>query len=266
MPAYDEAEDVLQHLEDIAAMDARLRGAGVNVKWADAVVLDLGAAGGIHAGVVAARVRRLHAADMQDQNVRWNGEFVKLLSEKFNRHGLDLPMSRIEFNVTDAQHLIYRDAWFDVVISINAFEHIQNPALALAEVGRVLKHGGVFYVSFDPLWTADTGSHFSHLVPEPWAHLIMSDAEYVTRMKAAGASTGEIEDFARAMNRWRLSQFKELFEDKAFGIGLNLVWTTSWKGVSKPENMKIEYFDELKKQYSEDDLLTRGLSAVFTRP
>jgi ubiquinone/menaquinone biosynthesis C-methylase UbiE len=265
MPSYDEAEDVRQHLEDVAAMDARLEGAGVKVNWAEATVLDLGAAGGIHAGVVAARAKRLHAADTQDQNVRWNGEFVKLLSEKFSRHGLKLPISRIEFDVADAQFLMYRDGWFDTVVSFNAFEHIQNPALALAEVGRVLKRGGVFYTSFDPLWTADTGSHFSHRVPEPWAHLFLSDAEFIARMTAAGAPEEEVRDFRHAMNRWRLNQFNELFQDKALGSGLNLVWMTSWKGVSKQENMAVDYFDELKKRYSEDELLTRSMSAVFVR-
>ncbi len=246
-------------------MDARLKGAGVNVNWPNATALDLGAAGGIHAGVLAARVKRLNAADTEDQHLRWNGEFVKLLSEKFGRHGFSLPMSRVEFNVTDARQLMYRDEWFDIVVSFNSFEHIQEPGLALREIGRVLKHGGVFYTSFDPIWTADTGSHFSHRVPAPWAHLILSDSEFISEMTNAGAPPSEIEEFKHAMNRWRLSQFTDLFEDRASAFGLSLVWMSSWKGVSESTHMNVEYFESLKQRYSEDELLTRGMSAVLLR-
>jgi ubiquinone/menaquinone biosynthesis C-methylase UbiE len=265
MSVYDEAQDILQHLEDVTTMDERLTGAGVRLNWVEATVLDLGGAGGLHAGILASRARRLHAADMQDQNVRWQGEFVKLLTEKFLRHGVTLPVARLEFNVADAQRLMYRDGWFDLVVSFDAFEHIADPAQALAEVARVLKYGGVFYVTFDPIWTADTGSHFSHRVPEPWAHLRISNDDFVARMTSSGASEDEIRDFRNAMNRWRASQFQELFETKAIALGLGLRWMTSWKGVSKPENLNVDYYEELKAQYSEDDLLTRGMSAIFVK-
>lgn len=91
-----------------------------------------------------------------------------------------LPVDRLEFDVTDAMDLMYRTGWFDFVYSINAFEHIPDPARALAEVGRVLRSGGYAYLSFDPAWTADTGSHFQHRVSEPWAHVLLDD-EFASR-------------------------------------------------------------------------------------
>jgi SAM-dependent methyltransferase len=238
MSLYDEAEDMRQHLDDITSMDTRMQAAGVQVNWHAATVLDLGASGGLHAGVLASRAKRVIAADMEDQHVRWSGEFVRLLSEKFARHGMSLPMARIEFNVADAHQLMYRDNWFDIVVSFNSFEHIHDPEGALREIGRVLKHGGIFYASFDPIWTADTGSHFTHRVPAPWAHLLLSEADFITQMNSGGAPPSEIEEFKKAMNRWRLPRFKLLFESKALDMGLNLVWMTSWKGQTEGDILR----------------------------
>ena len=166
---------------------------------------DIGGGGGVHAALLARRSKRVHSADIIDQQLRYKGEFIKLLVEKLGRYGMDLPVDRIEFNVTDATNLFYREGWFDFVCSINAFEHIADPAKALSEIARALRPGAFAYISFDPIWTADTGNHFQHRVPEPWAHLVLGDAEFTSRMRAAGAEQWELDEYLNAMNgvRWK---------------------------------------------------------------
>jgi SAM-dependent methyltransferase len=228
-------------------------------------VCDVGGGGGLRAGLLAARAKRAHCADVLDQHVRYGGEFLRLLAEKFTRHGHVLPLDRFEFNRTDATRLMYRDGWFDFVCTVNSFEHISDPVRALAEIARVLRPGGHAYVTFDPIWTADTGSHFQHRVPEPWAHLVLDDARFVARMREAGAEDWEVADFLHAMNRHRLPVYERLFDVQAAELGLDVAIRRSWDGAVHPSHLDHPNFAQAQRTYSRDELLTRGMHVVLRK-
>jgi 2-polyprenyl-3-methyl-5-hydroxy-6-metoxy-1,4-benzoquinol methylase len=127
---YDESADFTKHRTQMESMDATIAACGVFVDWPTATVCDVGRGGGL----LASRAKRVHCADVLDQQARYGGEFVKLLAEKLDRHGHHLPVDRFAIDVTDATRLMYRDGWFDFICSVNAFEHIPDPNLALAEM------------------------------------------------------------------------------------------------------------------------------------
>jgi ubiquinone/menaquinone biosynthesis C-methylase UbiE len=54
---------------------------------------------------------------------------------------------RIEWQLEDAQHLKFEDDAFDVVTSLEALEFFTDPKLALSEMIRVLRPGGLLMVS-----------------------------------------------------------------------------------------------------------------------
>src|SRR5215470_4206554 len=118
---YNEAEDLAEHTAQLKSMDAGLAASGVALDWPAAVVCDVGGGGGLRAALLSARVRRSYCADLIDQQARYAGEFVRLLSEKLEQQGHALVIDRFEFNVTDATALLYRDGMFDFVYSFNAF-------------------------------------------------------------------------------------------------------------------------------------------------
>lgn len=260
---YDEAADFAEHRTQIESMDAALAECRVALDWANAVVCDVGGGGGLRAGLLAARAKRAHCADILDQQARYGGEFVKLLAEKLTRHGYELPVDRFEFNVTDATRLMYRDDWFHLVTAVNTFEHISDPTRALAEIARVLRPGAWVYVSFDPIWTADTGSHFQHRVADPWAHLVLDEAQFVARMREAGAEDWEIDDFRWAMNRHRLAFYERLFRKTAAELGLDVALFRAWSGVVHQSHLEHANFRLALKTYTRDELLTRGMTAVL---
>ena len=245
-------------------MDAMLEAAGARVDWGGALVCDMGGGGGLRAAMLAGRARRAYCADVIDQQARYGGEFAKLLAEKLARHGMSLPVDRFEFHVADAMQLIYRDNLFDFVCSVNAFEHIPDPAAAFRELVRVLRPGGHAFVSFDPIWTADTGSHFAHYVPEPWGHLVMDESEFQRRMREAGAQDWEVREFAGAMNRVRLARYRQIL-DGAADAGAKVLFRNSWQGVSEPSHEAHPNLERALKSFSREELMTRGIAFVLRK-
>lgn len=89
------------------------------------------------------------------------GDFSLFLAEKGAKvHGTDFSDSAIdiakaklkgggevEFSVVDAQQMPFQDETFDVIYSCECLEHIPNPELALQEMFRTLKKGGIAVVT-----------------------------------------------------------------------------------------------------------------------
>jgi SAM-dependent methyltransferase len=75
------------------------------------------------------------------------GEIVRARGGRYT--GLDLVPSRGGFalSIGDAAALPYRDAAFDAVFCIDAFEHIPDPVRAAHEMRRVLRPGGFVFLS-----------------------------------------------------------------------------------------------------------------------
>lgn len=262
---YDELNYFSEHRNLVEEMYVRLSNHKIVVNWSQATVLDVAGGGGIQAGWLAQKAFRVICVDIVDNQVRYKGEFVKLLAEKFGRNSATLPIERVEFHVQNAMSLIYKDNHFDFVCSYNAFEHIPNPTVALAECARVLKPGGYLYLTFAPIWTAETGSHFAHVVKEPWAHLLLSNEDFVERMQHAGASTAEVSDFIYAMNRLRLDYYLNLFAQTE-NIGLKKLAFVRWKAPPTDDQESHSKFAEcLNLGYSADELLTNGMYLIFQR-
>lgn len=95
--------------------------------------------------------------------------------ELFRRLGLSAEPSFTLLSM-DAGAMALPDASFDLVYSNSCFEHLADPASVMGEVKRVLRPGGVAWISLH-LYTSDSGCHdpriFSgHRDAVPlWAHL-----------------------------------------------------------------------------------------------
>jgi len=84
----------------------------------------------------------------------------------------------VDWKITHDECLPFPDKSFDVVTSFSVIEHQNNKSLAIAEVARVLKPGGMFAISFDicepnmgmtfPAWNGEalTMNKFEELVWE----------------------------------------------------------------------------------------------------
>lgn len=264
---YTEAGDFEEKTAVIEAMTGRCGCAGIPIVFEGASVLEIGGAGGVLGGLISRNTRKTIVTDIIDVQVQYGGQFPKLLKEKFERNARTLDLSRIEFHAVDAMDLPYRDGLFDVVLSNNAFEHIPDPFQALREVLRVLKTGGVGYLTFDPIWTADTGSHFGHYVKEPWAHLLQSTDEFAANMRNAGAAEWEVSDFIHGLNRVPCSEYKKRLHDVLGSAGLTKYTIDSWTGCVDPQSVlhpnRLHASSALR--CDEGDLLVRGFYVALQK-
>ena len=91
-----------------------------------------------------------------------NGNILKTLNERIHAeyYGLDISEKMIEeagkklgkaarLQVGDAEQLPYKDNFFDVVVCNASFHHYPNPEKAAAEMGRIIKPGGLLILG-DP--------------------------------------------------------------------------------------------------------------------
>jgi len=255
---YDEKADFIRHEDETRAFFKTLAACSYEPSH-DHTVLDLGGGQGMHVGALTQRFGKVWCLDVINYSTLYGGEFIKLLIEKYARNGVPLAADRVAFVQGDAMNLLFKDGFFDLCLSINSFEHIPDPSRALAEIIRVLRPGGWAYISFDPVWTCATGSHFFHRVPEPWAHLVYPEEEFVARMRANGADEGEASEFRHAMNRWRLPAFQEMFDDaRALGL-IEIAKTSVWSGLQDSAHEEHEHLRTLlKRGFTTEELYVRG--------
>lgn len=108
------------------------------------------------------------------------------------------------------------NAQADVILSVDAFEHFDNPSEILLEMARLLKPDGKVMVSFGPPWLHPRGAHFPLF---PWAHLLLTEPALMAwraRYKSDGATKfGEVQG---GLNQMTISKFERLVEKSPLRI------------------------------------------------
>jgi len=172
----------------------------------------------------------------------------------------------------DATSLALPEETFDYIICMSTFEHINNPALAMDEIARVLKPGGKALISFEPIWTASYGHHLHHLGEEcaslipAWAHLTLQPDEMRDQLVGlwpVNAPMGLDEAVKwiyeeKVINRWGIDRYEAMFRDSSMEVD----WV-----------MKLQSNDSLAEAeavsvqtgISAEQLIVKGLSVLLTR-
>jgi SAM-dependent methyltransferase len=75
----------------------------------------------------------------------------------------------VEFKVCDQQSIPYPDESFDIVISYDVLEHVADPRVSIAEIGRVLRPGGLSLNVF-PVYYGARSHHLDYIVNAPGLH------------------------------------------------------------------------------------------------
>lgn len=138
-------------------------------------VVDIGCGAGTNCILWAKRGHLVHGLDI-------NGPLLQLARARAARAG-----HAIDFRLGSAQRLPWPDASMDVVILLELLEHVPDWAACLAECTRVLRPGGVLYLTTTnnlcpvqqefnlPLYSwypAAIKRYFEHLARTSWPDLV----------------------------------------------------------------------------------------------
>ncbi|HSK75318.1 MAG TPA: methyltransferase domain-containing protein [Thermoanaerobaculia bacterium] len=103
----------------------------------------------------------------------------------------------------------------DVIVSVDAFEHFDDPAAILRTMDRLLKDDGFVLLSFGPTWLHPHGGHLFSIFP--WSHLIFSEKAQIrwrSEFKTDGAT--RFSEVAGGLNRMTIRTFMRLIEEGPF--------------------------------------------------
>ena len=153
----------------------------------------------------------------------------------------------------DAAAMAFGDESFDAVMSFSVFEHLPDPGRVLREVCRVLRPGGVAYISIH-LYTCDNGCHDPRLYGASraglplWAHLRPAYAGLV-RPNAY-------------LNKLRLAEWAAVFEEHMPG--------TQFERHCYGEEEARAAADEIRRggelgDFTDEELVTVDLAAVWRK-
>lgn len=109
---------------------------------------------------------------------------------------------------------------FDLIFSYNSFEHISGPAAALAELVRLCRPGGVIYLDFGPLYASPWGLHVGSTLHMPYVQFLFSPDFHQRKIEDLGGleDLGKRSMSPQPLNRWRLVQFEELWNQSGCEI------------------------------------------------
>jgi len=174
----------------------------------------------------------------------------------------------LRFIQGDIAHLkeVIEDNWADVIVSEAVFEHCRNLNQVLPELKRMLRHGGILYASYGPLWYAAGGDHFSSRggLQHVYNHLLQSSEEYANYFKShlredeptqEGGRYVPLDLFSKLTPR----DYLKLYQENGFSIE-ELDVEISSDGVHFRDSYP-EKWNELINKYPhlwEEEFLTKG--------
>ncbi|HEY5141517.1 MAG TPA: methyltransferase domain-containing protein [Methylococcales bacterium] len=174
----------------------------------------------------------------------------------------------------NAEDLAFEPDTFDLILSLSTFEHFFNGSQVLREMYRVLKPGGRVLINFQPVWTSSYGHHLHHipdvaeLIPA-WAHLLWTEE---TMMRACTSrwpadASMSLRDTVQwiyksdEINRVDIVTLRNMFYQSDFEIE----WMTPLLDDETNDKSVIARYLSGLLPYSEEDLMTRGLSLFLTK-
>ena len=107
------------------------------------------------------------------------------------------------------------DERVDVIVSMNAFEHFDDPAGVLRAMCEMLKDDGFVLLSFGPTWYHPLGGHLFSVFP--WSHLLFSEEAQIrwrSDFKTDGAT--RFQEVAGGLNMMTIKRFVSLVDESGF--------------------------------------------------
>jgi len=192
-------------------------------------VMEIGCGDGLNTILLGLQAAK-HAVGI-DLDLRLNrqdekGESIhRLMTEAVKAMGVNKSLEQclsdlpVELLTMEATHMEFPDNSFDLLLSRSVLEHIHPIEKVLAEIGRVVRPGGMIYHEIDPFYWL-RGCHKRGLVDIPWAHTRLPLHEFHRFVSGSESKRTADKRLKRlkTLNRQTLREWKTLIENGPFEI------------------------------------------------
>jgi SAM-dependent methyltransferase len=105
----------------------------------------------------------------------------------------------------------------DVILSIDGFEHYEDPLQVLRTMRRLVNPHGRVFITFGPPWFHPLGGHLFSVFP--WAHLIFTE-KALLRWRAGFKSDGAMRfrEVEGGLNQMTVRRFRKIVEGSEFEV------------------------------------------------
>jgi SAM-dependent methyltransferase len=105
---------------------------------------------------------------------------------------------------------------FDVVISLNSFEHFPEPEKNLDDLAAAITPGGLILITFGSPWLSPYGSHMNFFTHFPWVNVVFPEKTVfaVRRLYRDDRSRG----YLPTINKMTIGRFERILEKSGLVI------------------------------------------------
>lgn len=197
-------------------------------------ILDIGSGGGWNTLMAAKMGFEVHCVDITEGSAA----YVNQIKDSMNLHD-------VYAIIGDCYNLPYEAEAFDIVISSHIIEHLDKPKVMLEEIERVLKPGGVLFLSCPSKFHKLRISRLFGFNLDPEDH------------KVLGYSKEDIENFIKNMS----FEIKKVEYDSRF-IGGNLI-DLQTVVFSRLFNIKANPIDKKKEEIKQEQKISFIIKVLF---
>lgn len=255
-----------------------------NFYFDDVNILEVGCAGGADAYALATLgIRHIDAIDIPDYGVRQNvnmdkknslhirkqskflQRFRKFIAELY----LDIGYSDIEKKVMFFDKGIVNfdeKEIYDLILSWETLEHIDNPKVALKNMFRALKPGGICFHEYNPFFSID-GGHSLCTLDFPYGHvrLLPADFESYIRTYRPKELKVALNFYHESLNRMTIAELMQYSKE----VGFEVLDMHCFKRIDALKIIDKSVFDQCQKNYPSvtlNDLLSRTVWILLKKP
>ena len=172
-------------------------------------------------------VERIRGKDVLDFGCGVGAEAVEMARVARSVFGLDIVPASLETARQRAEVAGVADTCtfgttpptkrVDVIISLDSFEHFDDPSAIFRQMYSLLRPGGHVIVSFGPPWFHPLGGHLFSVFP--WAHLIFTEPALIAwRSDIRSDGAKRFREVEGGLNQMTIRRFEMLVDDSPFDL------------------------------------------------
>lgn len=216
------------------------------IDFAGKRVLEIGSGhGALCVAAAEAGAREVVGIDLDRERIDFAREYVP--------RSYPALAARIRFECVDIADL---QGPFDLVLSKDTFEHVDDLVAMLGHIHRLLSPGGSLITGFSPLYYSPFGDHGRMEMKIPWAHAVLPEGWLLSRLsKRLGKPVRSVSELG--LNQMLSSTFTEAVKHHD--------WASVQIAYNRSDKPAMKLFDVLRKLPPLERFFTVGIYARLKR-